>query len=143
MSRWISACRPLLTSLSLHVLLYLTGIPLALSSNTLTLPNILFVNIIEEKKTVEAKSEPIPARKKKESTEFPPPTNPEEKNHSPSLGKKSEDTPSFTPAKKGENQNRQGLYALQILHVGVVNNVEAGQETNLWPRVPALQGSAV
>lgn len=66
MSRWISAFWPLLTSLFLHVLLGLTVMQLTLSSNTLILPNILFVNIIEEKKTVEAKSEPIPALKKKE-----------------------------------------------------------------------------
>ena len=85
MSRWISARWPFLTSLSLHVLLGLTVMQLTLSSNTLILPNILFVNIIEEKKTLEEKSEPIPALKKKEKLfrskrkEFPPPTNLEEK----------------------------------------------------------------
>ncbi len=88
MSRWISARWPFLTSLSLHVLLGLTVMQLTLSSNTLILPNILFVNIIEEKKTLEEQSEPIPALrkkeeiipvKKKERKEFPPPTNLEEK----------------------------------------------------------------
>ena len=88
MSRWISARWPILTSLSLHVLLGLTVMQLTLSSNTLIPPNILFVNIIEEKKTLEEKSEPIPALKKKEEIisvkkkerkELPPPMNLEEK----------------------------------------------------------------
>lgn len=84
MSRWNSARWPLLTSLSLHALLGLTVMQLTLSSNTLIPPNSLFVNIIEGKKTLEEKSEPIPAPKKKEEIipvkkkerkELPPPMN--------------------------------------------------------------------
>jgi hypothetical protein len=92
MSHWSSARWPLLTSLFLHVLLGLTVMQLTLSSNTPILLNILFVNIIEEKKTLEEKSEPIPALKKKEEIipvkkkerkELPPPMNHEEKIISP------------------------------------------------------------
>jgi len=88
MSRWISARWPLLTSLFLYVLLGLTVMQLTFSSNTLILPNILFVNIIAEKQILEEKSELTPALKKKEEIipvrkkerkEIPPPSNLEEK----------------------------------------------------------------
>ncbi|MGA2958358.1 MAG: hypothetical protein ABSF48_21855 [Thermodesulfobacteriota bacterium] len=115
MSRWISARWPLLTSLFLHVLLGLTVMPLTLSSNTLILPNILFVNIIEEKKTLEEKSEPIPALKKKEEIipvkkkerkEFPPLTNLEEK-IIPPLVMSHEETKPEEMLKEEENSGKQ------------------------------------
>jgi predicted metal-dependent hydrolase len=45
--------------------------------------------------------------------------------------------------RKEENQYWQGLCSLQNAHSNVLNNIEAGQETNFWQSVPALQGSAV
>jgi len=88
MVHWISARWPLLTSLSLHVLLGLAVMQLTLSSNTHNLPNFLLVDIIEEKKAPDAKIEGIPPFKKKEEKHpvkkkeekaSPPLTNPEEK----------------------------------------------------------------
>ena len=83
MSRLISVRWPLLTSLSLHIILVLMVMQLNLSSNAHSLPNILFVNIIEEKKTPEAENEPVPLFKKKER--IAPPENKEEKKSSPPM----------------------------------------------------------
>jgi TonB family protein len=82
LARW-----SLLLSLSIHVLLGLAVMPLTISSGTHTRPNIIFINIIVEKKTLETKSKPktvlkkkeeVPAVKKKEEKKAPLPTKLEE-----------------------------------------------------------------
>ena len=102
MSRWISAHWPLLISLFFHILIGLAVMQLTLSSNTHSLPNILFVDIIEETKTLERRSEPVPPFKKKgknhpvgkkEEKEPPPLTNLEEKIVPPPAMSKEETKP--------------------------------------------------
>jgi protein TonB len=151
MSRWISALWPLLTSLFLHVLLGLTVMQLTLSSNTLILPNILFVNIIEEKKTVEAKSEPIPALKKKEEIipvkkkerkEFPPPTNPEEKIIPPLVMTHEETKPEETLKEEEGSGKQKNLEKSNQLETEDKNLRKAEKPEESGAPVPGTMASA-
>jgi len=151
MSRWISARWPLLTSLFLHVLLGLTVMQLTLSSNTLILPNILFVNIIEEKKTLEEKSEPIPALKKKEEIipvkkkerkEFPPPTNLEEKIIPPLVMSHEETKPEEMLKEEESSGKQKNLEKLNPQETGDKNLRKAEKPEESGAPVPGTMASA-
>jgi hypothetical protein len=124
---------------------------LTLSSNTLILPNILFVNIIEEKKTLEEKSEPIPALKKKEEIipvkkkerkEFPPPTNLEEKIIPPLVMSHEETKPEEMLKEEESSGKQKNLEKLNPQETGDKNLRKAEKPEESGAPVPGTMASA-